>query len=43
MSDNYDELKSRGFSDRDIERLPIDELLRGIERWMKKTRRPGAR
>jgi hypothetical protein len=33
-ADNYDTLKRRGFSDRDIEKLPISELMRCIEKWM---------
>lgn len=34
MGDNYDELKSRGFFDRDIERLPFRELMESMERWV---------
>ncbi|MEM1368616.1 MAG: hypothetical protein AAGG02_11480 [Cyanobacteria bacterium P01_H01_bin.15] len=34
MAENYDELKARGFSPRDIERLPINELMRFMEQWV---------
>jgi len=34
MADNYDALKRRGFSDRDIEKLPVDELMRCIDGWV---------
>lgn len=34
MADNYDELAARGFSPRDIERLPVNELMRYMERWV---------
>jgi hypothetical protein len=37
MSDNYVALKGRGFSDRDVELLPIDELMTGIDTWVSKT------
>lgn len=33
MSENYDALKERGFSDRDIEQLPIDELMLSTRAW----------
>ena len=33
MSDNYDALKARGFSDRDIEKLPVNELMECIRMW----------
>ena len=36
MASNYDELRKRGFSDADIERLPIGELMAHIEDWIKK-------
>lgn len=36
MADNYDSLKLRGFSDRDIERLPIGELIVCIQEWVGK-------
>jgi hypothetical protein len=34
MADNSDALKRRGFSNRDIERLPVGELMQDIERWV---------
>lgn len=34
MADNYDHLKSRGFSDRDIEKLPIAELIDHVRDWV---------
>ena len=34
-SSNYDALKLRGFSDGDVERLPVYELIAGIDRWVK--------
>ncbi len=34
MADNYDELKFRGFSDKDIEDLPMPELIACIEKWV---------
>ena len=34
MADNYDTLKRRGFSDRDIEKLPVDELMQCIDSWV---------
>lgn len=34
MADNYAVLKRRGFSDRDIERLPIGELILCIHQWV---------
>ena len=37
MADNYDHLKTRGFSDRDIERLPVDELINCILDWHQNT------
>jgi len=40
MVDNYDALKGRGFSDRNIEELPIGELMQCIERWVIRTRSP---
>jgi hypothetical protein len=36
MAANYDDLKARGFSDEDIEDLPIDELIRGMKRWLQR-------
>ena len=35
MADNYDELKSRGFSDQDVENLPVGELIVYIEEWVR--------
>jgi hypothetical protein len=37
-SDNYDELTAQGFSHRDIEALPVDEFLRCLQRWMRRSR-----
>ena len=37
MADNYRALKTRGFSDRDIEQLPVSELLACMREWMKET------
>lgn len=34
MADNYDALKLRGFSDEDIDRLPIGELIVCMEDWV---------
>lgn len=34
MADNYDEFVARGFSARNIERLPVNELMRCMERWI---------
>lgn len=34
MADNYDALKGRGFSDLNIEKLPVAELLPCIEDWL---------
>jgi hypothetical protein len=34
MADNYDGLRARGFSPRNIERLPVNELMRYMERWV---------
>lgn len=33
MADNYDALKARGFSDQDIQDLPVGELLPCIREW----------
>lgn len=41
MADNYDMLKQRGFSGRDIEKLPTSELTRCIEGWVRKNRNTG--
>lgn len=43
MSDNYDTLKARGFSDRDIEALPVCELMNCIDEWLSQTRKPKPR
>jgi hypothetical protein len=32
-ADNYDTLKRRGFSDRDIDGLPVDELMQCMDSW----------
>ena len=34
MGDNYDALIDRGFSKRDIERLPVLELMHDMEKWV---------
>lgn len=34
MADNYDVLKAHGFSARDIERLPINELMDHMKKWV---------
>ena len=36
MADNYDDLKRRGFSDSDIEKLKINELMDCMSSWIKK-------
>src|SRR5712691_4259840 len=36
MADNYDALKSRGFSDRDIERLSVAELMQCMQDWVER-------
>ena len=35
MADNYDALKERGFSDRDVQRLPTAELMTGMQDWVR--------
>jgi hypothetical protein len=40
MSDNYDSLKERGFSDLDIENLQVGELMNCIDKWVSATRTP---
>jgi hypothetical protein len=35
MADNFDLLKLRGFSDADIERLPVSELIVCMQDWVK--------
>jgi hypothetical protein len=34
MADNYDALKKRGFSDEEIEHLPIGELISDMQTWV---------
>lgn len=34
MADNYVRLKTRGFSDRDIESLPVAELIDCMHEWV---------
>ena len=34
MAENYDELKDRGFSDRDIVKLPVGELVGHMKVWL---------
>lgn len=34
MATNYDELEAKGFSEKDIERLPIHELMRYMKKWV---------
>lgn len=34
MAANYDTLKSRGFSDTDIKKLPVAELITCMEEWV---------
>lgn len=36
MAANYDVLKDRGFSDKDVEALPMPELVAGMESWISK-------
>jgi hypothetical protein len=36
MGDDFDRLTSRGFSPRDIERLPVAELIENMRAWAKK-------
>jgi hypothetical protein len=36
MAANYEELKSRGFSDKDILKLPISELMANMKEWIAK-------
>lgn len=38
MGDNYDALRQRGFSDQDIENLPVGELLPCIRDWVSANR-----
>jgi hypothetical protein len=39
MAGNYTELKANGYSDRDIERLPVSELIDCMRDWIRKNRR----
>ncbi len=39
MADNYKDLKARGFSDDDIAKLPIPELIGCMQAWIGKRRR----
>ena len=34
MADNYDLLKARGFSDQDMIKLPVDELIVCMQDWV---------
>lgn len=34
MAENYDELIRRGFSSKNIERLPVNELMRHMKQWV---------
>ena len=43
MSDKYDALKKRGFSDRDVETLPVGELINCINEWVCDMRTPPVR
>jgi hypothetical protein len=36
MTDNYEALKRRGFSDRDIEGLPVGELIVDMQHWVER-------
>jgi hypothetical protein len=38
MSDNYDTLKERGFSDEDVEELPVNELITSMRSWCQQNR-----
>ncbi|MBZ0230668.1 MAG: hypothetical protein K8F58_19755 [Bauldia sp.] len=38
MAGNYDLLKARGYSDEDIKRLPVPELIDDMQRWIAKNR-----
>ena len=35
MADNYDALKGRGYSDKDVSEQPIGELIRCMKEWLK--------
>jgi hypothetical protein len=34
MADNYDSLKAKGYSKRDIDRLPVKQLMSSIQKWV---------
>jgi hypothetical protein len=34
MASNYDDLRGRGYSPKDIERLPVDELIPLMKKWV---------
>jgi hypothetical protein len=34
MAENYKALRGSGYSDRDIERLPIPEMMTGMQAWI---------
>jgi hypothetical protein len=38
MAGNYDLLKARGYSDQDIKRLPVPELIDDMQRWIANNR-----
>jgi hypothetical protein len=38
MTCNYSDLKNHGYSDRDIERLPVHELMQAMQRWVSEKR-----
>jgi hypothetical protein len=37
MAYNYEDLKSRGFSKRDRDHLPIPELMKCMREWIRRT------
>jgi hypothetical protein len=41
MAENYAALRANGHSERDIERLPIPELMTGMQDWIANNRRSG--
>ena len=44
MAENYDDLKARGFSGEDVEKLPVSELLPCMKRWVgQNPAQPGAK
>lgn len=34
MADNYDRLITNGYSSKDIERLPVNELIKAMRNWV---------